>query len=187
MASDSSNYNHPITIIQLCASHISTYQRMRSLVRQLDSIVSGQAPIWLSISCEPELRGEVCDVLDSYKTITIRFRDCKLSQFQHYALLAREIPKDAWCLMCDDDDLCHPSRVAWYVAAITKNDECQSVFCCNGQLNLSFHDSITFNKESIESYVSTKNIQFQFGSYEYWMFATRSSMLQLFCDLHLAE
>ena len=172
-------------IIQLCASHISTVQRMRSLVRQLNSIKTNIAPVWLSISCEPDLLDSLLVSLEVFKeTVTIRLRERKLYQFQHYALLATEIPSTAWCLMCDDDDICHPYRVPWYCSQI--NDEYESIFCSNGQVNLFIRGSTELDLDSTNSHVLKRS-----NAGEYWMFAARASMLQLFCALvrpkHLAS
>jgi len=141
-------------LVQMCASHIVSTRRLRALVRMLRSIAdqSVRAPMWLSVSCgAPEMQEEAAAALSAFD-INVRWRERAMSQFEHYALLASEVENEyAWCILCDDDDYCHPNRVAWYKAAIESCDaDADAVLCSNGTLGAMFPGATELDLEGLE-------------------------------------
>jgi hypothetical protein len=67
--------------------------------------------------------------------LIVRRRDVRLTQFEHYKLLAEELmaERDAgktWVIFTDDDDLWHPTRTAHYMKAIKGGVMNNSVYVC---------------------------------------------------------
>lgn len=176
-------------LVQMCASHIVSTRRLRALVRMLRSIAyqSVQAPMWLSISCSaPEIQDEAAEALSVFDDIeiTVRWRERAMSQFEHYALLASEVENEyAWCILCDDDDYCHPDRVAWYKAAIEGcNADADAVLCSNGTLGAMFLGATKLGFEGLEGHAAANPMSVGLGGSEHWMFAARTGVLRAFCD-----
>jgi hypothetical protein len=173
------------TLVQMCASHIVSKRRLRALVRMLHSIVdqSVRAPVWLSVSSVPELREEAAAALSAFD-VTVRWREREMSQFEHYASLASEVESEyAWCILCDDDDYCHPNRVAWYMAAIYGCDaDADAVLCSNGTLGAMFPGATELGIEGLEDHAAANPRSVGLGGSEHWMFAARTGVLRAFCD-----
>lgn len=174
-------------LVQLCASHIGSTRRLRALVRMLRSLAdqSVRAPVWLSISTcasAPELREKAAEALSVYAEVTVRWRERAMSQFEHYALLASEVEEaESWCILCDDDDYCHPSRAAWYAAAI-KECKADAVLCSNGTLSAMFRGATELSLEGLEAHAAANPRCVGLGGSEHWMFAAKTGVLRAFCE-----
>jgi hypothetical protein len=182
-------------LVQLCASHIGSIDRLNALIRMLHSIAeqSVSAPVYLSISTNAELREQVIESLKTLSEIaktsdlTICWRDRTMSQFEHYALLATELQlqaKSVWCILCDDDDYCHPNRVAWYTketeaAEAEKNDV---ILCSNGILSANFQGATKANFKELDEHAIANPKAVGFGGNEHWMFAAKLQVLRTFCE-----
>lgn len=179
-----------MALVQLCASHIVSTRRLRALVRMLNSVASQtvRAPVWLSISSAPELRESTIAAVLSYASavdLTVRWRERAMSQFEHYASLASEVESEyAWCILCDDDDYCHPNRVAWYVAEIAEDEDCDTdaVLCSNGTLSAMFRGATELDLEGLEEHAAANPRCVGLGGCEHWMFAARTGVLRAFCE-----
>lgn len=124
----------------VCASHIAATQagskRMGNLMDTVESwsIQTLPIPMYLSISFEPGLATFVERGLEDLEKrfgpsarpdapLYVFRRKQRFSQFEHYALLAKEAPggldhKFTWVMFSDDDDLMHERRAEVHRAAI---------------------------------------------------------------------
>lgn len=173
-------------LIQLSASHISCKKRLDTLCRQLDSIRAQTiyAPFFLSISTIPELYTEASDRLEKYTDINIHFRPDKLSQFEHYALLAEFIDEDAWYIFCDDDDFCHPDRVKWYSENIELYNAYDTIFPVNGTMSIYKDGSLDMTLDDLFEYERKFPETVSHTAFEYWMFATRADIFKQFFEIN---
>ena len=173
-------------LIQLSASHISCKKRLDTLCRQLDSIRAQTiyAPFFLSISTIPELYTEVRDRLEKYTDINIHFRPDKLSQFEHYALLAEFIDEDAWYIFCDDDDFCHPDRVKWYSENIELYNGYDTIFPVDGTMSVYTEGSLEMTLDDFLEYERKFPETVSHTAFEYWMFSTRACIFKQFFEIN---
>jgi hypothetical protein len=111
-------------LIALCASHIDNDLRLQHLRWMLRSWSAQEHPVDLYLSVSTDSIGvdgnHLAESLqEEYGTrLHVYLSNEKLSQFNHYHILAKVIPKKtrrgAWVLFSDDDDLWHPKRSASY-------------------------------------------------------------------------
>jgi hypothetical protein len=93
------------------------------------------------------------------------------------------LAENTWYIFCDDDDFCHPDRVKWYTEniklyqntydAIFPIDGCICVYK-DGSLAMTLDDLLEHERKLPETISHI--------AYEYWMFATRADLFELFCD-----
>jgi hypothetical protein len=176
-------------LVQLCASHIGSTRRLHALLRMLRSLAdqSLRAPVWLSISTcasAPELREKAAAALSSFE-VTVRWRERAMSQFEHYALLVAEVEEAwRWCIFCDDDDYCHPSRTAWYAAAAAAAAGCETdaILCSNGTLSAMLRGATELDLAGLEAHAAANPRCVGLGGSEHWMFAAKTCVLRAFCE-----
>ena len=176
-----------MSIVQLCASHVDNGLRLRSLLRLLRSVVAQtvRVPMYLSVSCDPLIWKDAhtaidVDQLQDYE-ITVRWRHNRMSQFEHYALLTSELGlKYEWCILCDDDDYCHPNRVAWYMDAVISAEDV--VMCSDGSLNVHCIGATDLELDDLDTYAKENPDSLGRGGNEHWMYAARTRILRKFCN-----
>jgi hypothetical protein len=128
-------------IIVLCASHITSVQRLIYLNAMINSYLAQtiKKPLYISISySDKKFLRELKSLIDKYECINyeIKFfiRDFSLSQFEHYDLLLnqnKEILKGKWILFTDDDDLWNNNRIETYIKYINTNTkDCFNIRSC---------------------------------------------------------
>jgi hypothetical protein len=170
----------------LCASHIDTLSRYKALLKMLSSVVKQtlNIQVFVSISSNEHMESHIhklCRVVndmdqdkgkDKGKSwLTIKYRGPhKLTQFEHYCLLANEIyeihDNNTWCIFSDDDDLWHPSRAQVYNTAIKREENNKVVACGNSRMSI---------------WKGTENVSKTPG--EYFDFAPHMDVFKGFCGI----
>ena len=206
-----------MNLVALCASHINCKERLHSIQIMINSLLDQKEPIniFVSISSEKELLNELNDIINSYNNkydiIKFIFHSQKQSQFEHYKSLCvtyfnnKDITfEDTWCLFCDDDDFCNPSRSSFYKTEIIKiisNEKHNSIvypkyqsiyFVCSEMQHCCKEDECYNILEPIDSRYHLSKItalldkneaKITDGGQDYFMFCCRIDVLKFFFDI----
>lgn len=187
-----------MNLIALCASHINCKERLHALQVMINSIKNQtfQISLYISISCDDELKINIDNIINLYKNELIHFifHEGKLSQFEHYFELCKyyDLNKnDIWCIFCDDDDFSHPLRSISYKNAInTTNLNHQSVYFHEYELQVDsdiydLNESIdaNYNLNSLNKKLNDTSAKITEGGQDYFMFASRINVLYFFFQI----
>lgn len=109
-------------IALLCASHLSSIERLGFLLDMLDSYKDQtyKTRLYLSISLPrnmSSLKGLISNLEVEYPGLKVLYQEEKKSQFEHFQLAAQEVEEE-WILFVDDDDLMHPQRCEKYASKL---------------------------------------------------------------------
>lgn len=171
----------------LCASHIDSERRCIAFQRSIESVKAAydaeKDTVMISASCSRGLEPCLHALLDTYAIASASVRayiqPTQLSQFQHYAQLAKEerdVPDDEWCMFFDDDDYSHPCRFNLYRALTMMEAPYIVVYYAGAQKSVCDCGAWEMPLETLNEVGFTSE-----GGQEYFMFAVRMKIIRFFC------
>ncbi len=177
-----------VLVVALCASHLGCPRRCLLLRSMIASVVAQERPLrfMASVSFEPSCKAHATALRDDFACnpfVDVDLQPEKRSQFQHYKLLCsramRALGSRTWCMFCDDDDFCAPTRCGWYCKAIALADDSDPCVHCNKVLRMLEPGDVS--ERTLESCWSAEGCQYV--TMEYWSFCARLTALERFCSL----
>lgn len=183
-----------ISLVTLCASHITELSRLRHFENLLKSFIKQtvKCKMYISISCDsqPELLKSLKDLILYIETqtnlIKIHVQGTKKSQFEHYNYLVQTLTqnnhKKVWCLFTDDDDYLAPTRNEHYIKLVETLSDTEVCAMIPTMLYSSW-DNSKINESILNLYLSErKNLTKVFrNGREYVTYCVRLDILQSFC------
>ena len=131
----------PTKIVQLCASHIDSLDRLYKLEHNLKGFVNDDTIFFIvSLSFDEEYITHVQDLQNKHPS-SLHVHLQRKSQFEHYCFLASlefDSGIEWWVMFFDDDDVCHPLRHKVYSQFIDNNDIVYIDECALYELNRPF-------------------------------------------------
>lgn len=97
----------------------------------------------------------------------------------------KNLAQNTWYIFCDDDDFCHPDRVKWYTENIKLyQNTYDAIFPIDGCMCVYKDGSLTMNYNNLLEHEKENPYTVNTGGQEYWMFATRADLFELFCNFN---
>lgn len=128
-----------VALVQLCASHINSKERVDRLSAMLQSWQKQVLlpPMHLSISfASDELKAEALRIVTAHahrdtnvQNLSVLSNKSSKSQLKHYQQLVARLERDQaeygssvelWCICTDDDDESHPERTRYFAAMLNQ-------------------------------------------------------------------